>query len=393
MDLNETKQRVISKIESVEDELWGISTTLYENPEVAFQEHKSALYLIEVLDQAGFKVETGIGGLETAFQAVRDGKGDKPTIAFLAEYDALPELGHACGHNLIAAAAVGAGMGVAAVLDKLPGQIRVIGTPAEEGGGGKRILAEAGVFNGLDAAMMVHPASKNMVLRGSLASMRLRIEFFGKPAHAAACPEEGINALDAMIATFNNVNAQRQYLGPKDRIAGIILEGGTVANVIPDYSAADFSIRGQTEQRRDQNVEKVVACAEAAAHATGCKLKYEVRPGYSEIIPNRIVGGLFADNLGAMGREVVLPEANERMGSTDMGNVSKLVPSIHPYLKVVSEKIAGHTVEFREACVTPVGRAAMMDGAKAMALTAVDLLMDPTLVENARVELDAYLNP
>ncbi len=252
-------------------------------------------------------------------------------------------------------------------------------------------MVEAGVFKGLDAAMMVHPASKNIVLRESLASMRLRLEFFGKTAHAAASPQEGINALDAMILTFNNINALRQHLEVKDRIAGIITHGGDAANVIPGYTAAEFSVRGETENRREQVLEKVIICAEAAAQATGCTLEYEAMPGYAEIFPNPTLAALFANNLNTLGREVTPPDPYERMGSTDMGNVSKVIPSLHPYLQTVTEDIPGHTVEFRETCMSQAGKAAMLDGAKAMAMTAVDLLMQPDLLVRARSELDDYL--
>ncbi len=392
MHLAEAKQCVIDKIGALQNDLWEISSKLYETPELAFNEFQSAALLTEFLENAGFEIERGSGSLETAFQAVRNGQKNTPTIAFLAEYDALPGIGHACGHNLIAAAALGAAVGMLAVLDELPGRIKVIGTPAEEKGGGKRIMVDAGVFDGVDAAMMIHPATKNIVLRGSLASMRLRVEFHGKTAHAAAYPQSGINALDAILQTFNNINAMRQYLEPKDRVAGIILDGGVAANIIPDYTSAEFSIRGKTENRRDQVADKVITCAEAAALSTGCKLKYEKQPGYSEIIPNRTIGDLFIKNLDVLGRKVIAPKPNEPMGSTDMGNVSRVVPSIHPYLEAVSADASGHTIEFREECLLSKGKDAMLDGARAMAMTAVDLINEPNLLVNARSELDVQLN-
>jgi amidohydrolase len=392
LNFAELKQKTIQEIGNNQDSLWGIASKLYENPELAFNEFQSMRVLTDFLANAGFEIEKGIGGLETSFQAVRYGKGNLPNVAFLAEYDALPEIGHACGHNLIAASAVGAALGVSAVFDSISGQIRVIGTPAEEKGGGKRIMVEAGVFNNIDAAMMIHPASKNMVLRGSLASMRLCLEFFGKTSHAAASPQEGVNALDAVILTFNNINALRQHLEVKDRIAGIITHGGDAANIIPGYTTAEFSVRGESEKRREEVLQKVIGCAEAAALATGCQLKYEAMPGYAEILPNQVIGKLFAENLSALGRDVVAPGPNERMGSTDMGNVSKVIPSLHPYLETVSEDVAGHTVEFREICMSDKGKSTMLDGAKAMAMTAVDLLLDPSLVAESRAELDNHLN-
>jgi len=391
MDLVEAKRCIISHVNALQDDLWYIVTKLYENPEIGFEEHKSAALITDFLADKGFEIERGIGGIDTAFKASVNGISDSPKIAFLAEYDALPALGHACGHNLIAAAAVGAGLGVKSVIDEFQGQVCVIGTPAEEGGGGKRILVEEGVFENIDAAMMFHPASKNMVTRGSLASLRLKVEFFGKTAHAAASPQEGINALDAMILMFNGINAIRQHLDIKDRIAGIITHGGDAANIIPGYTSAEFSVRGVNEKRRSEVLDKVLACADAAALATGCRFEHTYKPGYSEIYPNPTLSRLFTENLTALGREVIMPSSNERMGSTDMGNVSKAVPGIHPYLATVPEEIAGHTVEFREICMTEAGLNAMMDAAKALAMTGVELLLDPSLLKDARSELDTYL--
>jgi amidohydrolase len=326
--------------------------------------------------------------LDTAFRATYS-DGDNPKLAILAEYDALIGLGHACGHNLIAATAIGAGIALASLKPKIHGQIQVIGTPAEEGGGGKILLANAGIFKDIDAAMMFHPASKNMVLRPSLASSKLKLEFYGKASHAAASPEEGINALDALILTFNNINAIRPTLGQKDRIAGVITNGGEVANIIPAYSAADFSIRSLSAKRRDVLIEKVIACAQAGAQAVGCQLKFSILLGYKDIIPNHILADLFKSNLESLGRIVVDPEPDERMGSTDMGDVSHLVPSIHPYLAIAPENIAGHTLEFKEYCLSEAGKAGMLDAAKAMAMTAIDLLTNPVLVLKAKNELTA----
>jgi amidohydrolase len=382
------KQQIINEIDSHSNQLWDISSALFNEPEIAFKEYKASKILIQALDASGYKIEARIGGLETAFRAGY-GKITSPTIAILAEYDALVGLGHACGHNLIASAAVGAAIGLAAVGSHLNGRVEVIGTPAEEGGGGKIILAKAGIFDDVDAALMFHPASKNMVLRGSLASARLKIEFFGKAAHAAAAPEEGINALDAMILTFNNINALRSTFSRRDRVAGIIVNGGEAHNIVPAYTSADFSIRSQQAQRRDKLISKVIQCAQAGATATGCELKYQATPGYREILPNKVLGRLFSANLERLGRKVVGPAPDERMGSTDMGDISHLVPAIHPYLAIAPENVAGHTVEFREYCISEAGKSAMLDAAKAIAMTVFDLLQDPKLLVEARNELEA----
>ena len=383
---NDYKKQIIAEIDHHAEMLWGISEALFHEPEIAFHEYKACHLLVKTLSESDFTIETGIGGLETAFRATH-GAGDEPTIAILAEYDALVSLGHACGHNLIAASAVGAGIALVGLKPKLKGQIQVIGTPAEEGGGGKIILANAGVFKSVDAAMMFHPSSKNMVLRPSLSSAELKIEFFGKAAHAAAAPEEGINALDALILTFNNINALRQTFGPKDRVAGVIREGGVASNIIPAHTSADFSIRSLKTKRRDALVEIVKNCAHSAAKAIGCRVEFKVTEGYREIIPNKVLAGLFKSNLEVLGRTVSTPDPNERMGSTDMGEVSHLVPAIHPYLAIAPENIAGHTLEFKEYCISEAGKSAMLDAAKALAMTTIDLFTHPGLLLKAKEEL------
>jgi len=388
--LKDYKKQIISEIDHKSEILWEISTTLFNEPEIAFREYKACDLLTESLKSAGYFIETGIGGLDTAFRASY-GDDSRPKIAILAEYDALVGLGHACGHNLIAAAAVGAGLGLASINPKLGGQVQVIGTPAEEGGGGKILLVNAGIFNNVDAAMMFHPASKNLVLRRSLASPKLKLEFFGKASHAAAAPEEGINALDALILTYNNIHAIRPTFGPKDRVAGIIINGGEAANIIPAYTSADFSIRALSAKRRDVLVKQVIACAQAGAKAVGCRLKYHLTPGYKEIIPNRILASLFKANLELLGRVVVEPDLNERMGSTDMGDLSHVVPAIHPYIAIAPENIAGHTVELREYSISNAGRSAMLDAAKALAMTTVDLLINPDSLSEAKKELASEL--
>jgi amidohydrolase len=390
--VNNFKKQIISMVDVHAEDLWGISKVLFSEPETAFIEYKACRILSEVLEKAGYSVEIGIGGLETAFRATF-GEESNIKIAILAEYDALVGLGHACGHNLIAAAAVGAGMAFAGLRPRIKGQIQVIGTPAEEGDGGKIILANAGVFNSIDAAMMFHPATKNMVLRPSLACSELKVEFFGKASHAAAAPEEGINALDALLLTFNNINALRQTLGPKDRVAGVILAGGEASNIIPAHTSAEFSVRSLTSIRRDELVKKIIVCAQAGAQAIGCQLKYEITPGYKEIIPNKVLAGFFKSNLELLGRVVVDPDPNERMGSTDMGDISHLVPSIHPYLAIAPINVAGHTLEFREYCISESGKSAMLDAAKALAMTAVDLLTNPEALLKAKEELITALKP
>lgn len=380
------KEKAIRSIDSLSAELIQVSSTLHANPETAFKEFQSAALLCDMLEAHGLTVERGVGGLETAFRAHAHGKSVGPSIAILAEYDALPDIGHACGHNIIGTSAIGAAIAVKQVMDELSGSVVVIGTPAEEGGGGKVILLERGVFHDIDAAMMVHPASRTMVLRGSLASTRLRIEFSGKASHAAAAPEDGINALDAVILTFTNVNALRLHLKSDARVHGIITNGGSAANIIPDYAAATFSVRAATQKYALEVLERVIQCAQAAGMATGATLKHSTRPGYAQMVPNKAMARTFADNWRAIGVQVNDPRPNERMGSTDMGNVSQALPGIHPYIAIAPNGTAGHTVEFREAAISEAGQEGLLNAAKAMAMTTIDLLSDPALLEQVKTE-------
>jgi amidohydrolase len=367
------------------DRLIRIADTIHANPEVAFEEYESAALLSTTLDENGFSVERGVAGLETAFVATFKSKEHGPTIAFLAEYDALPQLGHACGHNLIGASAVGAGLAMKAVLPSLAGAIQVIGTPAEEGGGGKVIMVEAGIFKSVDAAMMVHPSSSNVTRRRSLTSHRLKVEFFGKPAHAAGSPDMGINALDAVIQTFNGVNAIRQHLRDEVRIHGIITHGGQAANVVPDYAAALFGVRSADLPYARKVIDKVRACAQAGALATGARLEFtEPTYYYESMMPNPKLADLVDANMAAVGIDARLPEARERMGSSDMGNVSQVVPALHPYIAICSEDVAGHSEEFRDASASPIGHEAMIQAAKVMAMTAIDLLAVPDNLAEVR---------
>jgi amidohydrolase len=381
------KKRALDVMDQRRDEFVAISKTLHANPELSFQEFKASALLCDVLEKNGFAVRRGVGTLATAFRAELGGKGEGPTIAILAEYDALPEIGHACGHNLMAAAAVGAAIGLRAVMEALPGRVVVIGTPAEEKGGGKGILIKNGVFADVDAAMIVHPSARTFVARRSLASMNLNLEFRGRAAHAASAPDEGINALEAVILTFNNINAMRLHWRSDARVHGIITNGGSAVNVIPDYAAATFSIRAATQKYAEKIVERVIVCAEAAGLATGAPLKHETIPGCAEMWPNPVLASLFADNWRALGVPVSEPRPTERIASTDMGNVSHVVPSLHPYIAIGPEGMPGHTIEFREAAVSPAGHAGMIQAAKGMAMTAIDLLSNIELVKQAKQAL------
>jgi amidohydrolase len=375
-------------VDARRDELIQLADRIHARPEVAFEEFESAALLTATLEENGFAVERGVAGLETAFVATTQGQGDGPTVAILAEYDALPGLGHACGHNLIGAAAVGAGLAIQSVLPELAGTIQVIGTPGEEGGGGKAIMVDGGVFDGIDAAMMVHPSSKNLTRRSSLTSYKIQIELFGKPAHAAAKPDEGINALEALILTYNGINALRQHLRDDARIHGIITHGGDAPNIVPEYTAARFYVRAADSPYTVEVIEKIRGCAEGAALATGARLEFsEYAPHYDDRMPNHKLYDLAEANMATLGLELAAPD--ERMGSSDMGNVSQVVPSMHPYVAIGPEEMGGHTAEFCAAAGSPAGHEGMIKAAKLMAMTAVDLLAEPANLAEAKEEFAA----
>ena len=387
------KSRVVAEVDARRDELIRISDTIHAQPELAFQEFEAVTLLTSVLEREGFTVQRGVAGLETAFVASYTtpplspplgGMKGGPVVALLAEYDALTDLGHACGHNIIGAASVGAALAVRPVLDGIPGTIQVVGTPGEEGGGGKITMVEAGVFDGVDAAMMVHPSTRTMTRRGSLTCYELKMEFFGQAAHAAGSPDKGINALDACILTYNNISALRQQLPDDVRIHGIITHGGSAPNIIPDYTAAEFLVRAVEKDDALAVLARVEDCARAGALAAGAEVRLTRSDQYyANMVASTVLANLFDANLVALGREVQLPEPNERMGSTDMGNVSHVVPALHPYVAIAPDEVAGHSPQFCAAAVSPEGHAGLLDAAKALAMTAIDLLASPALVDVA----------
>jgi amidohydrolase len=388
--LADLKARALARIDELGDELSEFAADIHAHPELGFQEHRSARRLVEALRGYGFAVEPGTGGLETAFRAEHGG-GGAPTIAILAEYDALPDIGHGCGHNLICTAALGAAAAIRSVAPELPGKLLVLGTPAEEGGGGKVLMARAGAFDEVDAAMMFHPAGRTIVSRPSKAMVRVTVEFFGKSAHASAAPDLGINALEAMIQLFVLVNGLRQHLKRDGVMHGVITDGGKAANVIPAYTSAQFSVRGNDFRYRDELVEKLRACAEAAALATGCSTKVTPGMGYDNIVANTTMAGAFARNLDQLGVTHAPPGQNARMGSTDMGDVSQIVPAIHPYVNIADSTVAGHTIEMAAAAGSPGGFAGMLTAARGLALTCLDLFYEPGLLDEAKREFEGQL--
>lgn len=377
--MDNNKEILCKEIDSLTNELFGVSDYLLENPETAYQEYKACEHLTSVLEKNGFTVEKGVGDVETSFLARPvDCQPSRPTVALLAEYDALPKIGHGCGHNMIAAACLGAAIALKRVLKDEAGGVAVVGTPAEEGGGGKALLAEAGVFEKMDAAMMFHPSSTTIAGKGMLGRIKFEVEFFGQTAHAAGTPDQGINALDAMLQLFNSINALRQQVRADGRIHGIITHGGDAPNIIPDYTSALFYVRAGDREYRDDLFERVKKCCEGASLATGTTYKINVfTPILDPMKRNPALESAAAENLRALGLDI--DEDNGRKGSSDMGNLSHYLPSLHPWISIVDPDIAGHTVEFREATTSDRGRKTLIDAAKMLAMTAYDFLTRPEL--------------
>jgi len=386
LDIERLKTLVISEVESHRGELYDLGHKIHDNPELGFQEKQAVNWLSGFLADNGFTIERGIYGLETAFRASY-GRG-RPVIALLAEYDALPEMGHACGHNLIGTASAGGAVGARPAVDECGGKIVVIGTPAEELYGGKCTMAQRGAFADLDAAMMVHPGHHNTVVTEALACQGLNVEFFGKASHAAGRPEAGINALEAMILSFNSIDALRQHIKSKARIHGIITDGGQAPNVVPAHSAGSFLVRAPDEAYLDELKEKVLNCFKGAAQATGARLEFKWDElSYSPVLNNLTLGRLFMQNMNRIGRKTRMVDPSQSFGSTDFGNVSQLVPGIHASVSITSRQDAAtHSPQFAEAAASEKGLQAMMDAATAMGMTAADLLADSEVLVKVKTE-------
>lgn len=385
------REAVKRKLDSLSSRLNEMALDIHAHPEVGLQEYHAVKVLTSALQEAGFDVATGVAGLETAFVAKLSGSKERPAIALLCEYDALPELGHACGHNLIGVASTGAGMALAS-LKQLPGTVYVIGAPGEETHAGKAQLVEAGVFADIDAAMMFHPAGITRVVNTSAAIDALEFVFTGKEAHAASAPHMGINALDAVIQMFNGVNALREHLPDSVRIHGIISDGGIAPNIVPGRAAARFYIRAPHRALLDEVVKKVQRCAVGGALMTGAKVTWHnFEPSNENLITNHTIAEVFERNLREVGVHDIAGPADSP-GSTDMGNVSQVVPSIHAYISLGPGQWIGHTSEFAKVCGSQQGLDTMLKAAKALALTTLDLLYDEALMEKAQAEFRAMKN-
>lgn len=367
------KEMATAAFDLVEDELRAISRWMYENPELGYEEHEASGRLTEFLRERGFEVTYPAYGLETAFEAQLGSTG--PKVVICAEYDALPLVGHACGHNVIATSSLGAAAALADMVGELGIRLTVLGTPAEEGGGGKIDLLAAGAFEDTAAAMLIHPSPRDLADPRLLAAQGLTVTYTGKTAHAAATPDKGVNALDAFVQAYNNISTLRQQFEPTDRVHGVVHEGGAAPNVIPDRTVSQWIVRAATAERFEILRSRVLDCFEAAATATGCSvdISYEGDP-YIDLVSNPLMVGLFAANSTALGRAMptYAESGFETSASSDMGNVSHVVPTIHPSVSIETAAV-NHQPEFAAATITLSGEKAMRDGALAMAHTIIDM--------------------
>ena len=381
--IDDRRDRLRHFIDATSDDLRVLSLDIHSHPEVGFEEEYAHAALTGFLDAQGFEVVRGAFGLPTAFRAIA-GSGE-PTIAIVCEYDALPEIGHACGHNLIAASSVAVALALQDALALGEGTIVVLGSPAEEGGGGKIVMLDAGAFEGVDAAMMLHPNNRADRARStSLANRRVDIDFHGVNAHAAARPWEGVNALDAMVLAFSAVGLLRQQIPPAWRVHGIITNGGEAENIIPGHTAARLLVRTPQIEERAELERRLLACFEGAAAQTGCRLEYrwDDRP-YADLVQNLRFAEAYEQHFAALGGDV--DRAVEAAASTDMGNVSQALPSLHPGFKIPSEA-GNHNAGFTAAAATEEAHTLAMRAAKALALTALDAYLDPAVLEAAKRE-------
>lgn len=369
------KTKIYNEGQLIKERLSQISDYIYNNPELGNEEYKAVEALTTFLKEHDFKIEAPIADMATAFKATFDSGKPGMTIGYLCEYDALPKIGHGCGHNMIGVMSAGAGVVLSKVLHEIGGKVIVYGTPAEETNGGKVILAEAGVFDELDAAMIVHPDGETRASGSSSALYPIRFIYKGKTAHAASCPEKGINALNSVIQLFNGIDALRQHVTPDVRMHGIITKGGVAANIVPDEAIADFYFRASTKERVTEVVEKVKKIAEGAALMTGATLEMErYELPYDDLNTNEILSEMFNNNLRELGITDI-KEAKATGGSSDIGNVSHVAPTIHPYIGITDCPMVGHSIEMANATTTSKAHDRLLIAALAMAYTGHDVIV------------------
>lgn len=389
-----SKEMIHEIVMNLRTELQNLSDFIYEHPELGFEEHVSSNAHVELLKQHGFDVEIPYLGFETAFRATYQGEKPGPTISFLSEYDALPGIGHGCGHNMLGATDTGAGIALSKLVDEIGGTVVVLGTPAEETSGVKVDMAAQGTFDDIDVALCTHPSDAWYMSGTSMAMEAIQFEFFGKTAHAAAAPHEGLNALDAVINMFNNISTLRQQMKPTARVHGVIKEGGEAANIIPEYTRAEFYVRAMDMPYLKELQEKIIRAAEAGAMAAGCRMEYgQFENGYNNMVTNTVL----SDHFNAVSRDLGIEmqeDEREAMGSMDMGNVSQKVPAINPFFGITNGQfMSGHTVEFRECTKTEEGYEAMMQMVEALVHTSYDLITDEQLLSDVKNEFEEMSAP
>ena len=391
-ELTEIKELVCDEVDARASMLIEASHAIHENPELNFEEHFAHELLTGILEDEGLSPTRKAYDLDTAFEANIEGAG--PTVAVLCEYDALPDIGHACGHNIIATAGLGAGLAAATVAKKMGGSLRILGTPAEEGGGGKVFMGDRGAFESVDAALMVHPASGDLVRMNTIAIHRLQVEYEGQAAHAAASPHRGKNALDAAVLGYQNVAALRQHIRPDERIHGIFTDGGRKPNIVPEYSSMEWYVRSKNMRTLEPLKKRVLSCLEAGAMASSCTMSHSwVDPYYADMVDNETICTLYAANAQKIGRDPIEPDSeNKVVGSTDMGNVSYLVPSIHPMIGVAPYGVSIHTPDFANHARSESGDSGVIDGAKILAMTIVDLWANNGSMETAQQEFTTAIS-
>jgi amidohydrolase len=385
--------RTEQAVEAARAELLALSHDLHAHPELGYEEHRSVRAVAELLARHGIDAQVGVHGLETALRASTGTGG--PTVAVLAEYDALPGIGHGCGHNVICSSAVGAFLGLHAVLagGDVAGTAVLLGTPAEEGGGGKEVMARDGAFDGVDAVVMLHPFSYDAAVQPFLGRRQLRVTYTGIAAHASAQPFMGRNALDAVVAGYQGIALLRQHIPDTDRVHGVITDGGQRPNVVPDTAEALYYVRSATPETLADLSRRMEAIAAGAASMTGCgyELAWDEQPAYLPIRANLELAARWTRHQARRGRTALPPGVTPASlaGSTDLGNVSVRVPSIHPMIAIADPDTSMHTTQFAAAAASPAGDRAVLDGAVGLALTALDVLADPALLTAVRAEFDA----
>jgi len=381
------KKNVCSAIDAMADELITISHEIHANPELAFQEHKAAALLSNRVEKEGLTVTRGAFGLETAYSTEFGTTG--PTVGILSEYDALPGIGHSCGHNIIAVTGLGAALALSKLNGSLPGRVRYLGTPAEEQGGGKELMAQEGAFDNLDAAMMVHPAGIDLTTMPCICVSEVEIIYHGKSAHASAMPHAGVNALDALITAYQTIAQLRQHIRPTERIHGIIKEGGLAPNIVPDLASGVYFVRAANAIELAELKKRVHACFEAGALATGCTVDIRwAKADYLDMKTSWPIADAYEANAKSLGRDFFpldkLPSGSA--GSTDMGNISHRVPSIHPMISSAPPSVVIHNPEFARWAASDLGDKACLDGAKSLAMTAIDFMASREMQDAAKAE-------